>query len=138
VRIFSLFSFFLSHSFIFADVQVGEIQTWSDLTRLYGSPGERVPATSEHRQVEAILGYNFKHGELVKEAFSHPSKIDQVSFERSEWLGDAVRRFFSLPTLSRDGIGSDTDRLLFLFFLSLYRHSTIMCFAGRGRGGVER
>lgn len=101
MRIFSLVSFFSSDSSLSADVQVGEIETWSDFSRLYGSPGDRVPASPEHRQVEAILGYSFEHGELVKEAFSHPSKIDQVSFERSEWLGDAVRPFFSrfLPFL---------------------------------------
>lgn len=43
--------------------------------------------------MESVLGYTFRHASLLQEAFTHPSKLDMVSFERAEWLGDSVLDF---------------------------------------------
>ena len=56
-------------------------------------PGEVRAAVSDLQIVEKILGYTFRHGALLREAFTHPSKLDEVSFERIEWVGDAVLDF---------------------------------------------
>jgi endoribonuclease Dicer len=86
----------------FVDVELGEVNEWSDFARLYGSPGPQVSAPEQYRQVEEIFGYRFKHGGLVKEAFTHPSKLAEISFERSEFLGDSVRRFYLSSKLCVD------------------------------------
>lgn len=108
-----------------ADVQVGEAKQWSDFARLYGRPGEEGAPPEELRKVEDIVGYRFKFGGLLREALTHPSKIDQVSFQRFEFMGDSVRSpFFPSPSMSTS----------FDFFF-LRRSSTTMSSAGRGRNG---
>ncbi len=37
-----------------------------------------------------ILGYNFKNGQLLEEALTHPGARKQINYERLEFLGDAV------------------------------------------------
>ncbi|GAA5854197.1 hypothetical protein JCM8547_001731 [Rhodosporidiobolus lusitaniae] len=74
-------------------VKLDSIPTWSDFAKLYGAPGPEVPVAAELRPVEEALGYVFKHSGVVQEALTHPSKMNNVSFERREWLGDAVLDF---------------------------------------------
>lgn len=74
-------------------LELGNITIWDDFARLYGPPGNASPIEGDLVEVEKALGYSFKHAELVIEAFTHPSKLDAVSFERCEWLGDSVLDF---------------------------------------------
>ncbi|GAA5895230.1 hypothetical protein JCM8208_005942 [Rhodotorula glutinis] len=74
-------------------LELGNVTVWDDFARLYGPPAEEAPVVGELKQVEAALGYTFKHASLVIEALTHPSKLDSVSFERCEWLGDSVLDF---------------------------------------------
>lgn len=74
-------------------VEIGTVTTLDDFSRLYGEPGEVCAAASDLQVVETTLGYTFRHGALLREAFTHPSKLDEVSFERIEWVGDAVLDF---------------------------------------------
>ncbi|GAA6001448.1 uncharacterized protein JCM10292_006259 [Rhodotorula paludigena] len=74
-------------------LELGNITVWDDFARLYGPPGIASFIEGDLVDVEKALGYSFKHAELVVEAFTHPSKLDAVSFERCEWLGDSVLDF---------------------------------------------
>ncbi|GAA5984285.1 hypothetical protein JCM10908_006124 [Rhodotorula pacifica] len=74
-------------------IEIGTVTDLEDFPRLYGVPGEVRAVVSEYRVVENTLGYVFRHGALLREAFTHPSKLDEVSFERTEWLGDSVLDF---------------------------------------------
>ncbi|KPV74940.1 uncharacterized protein RHOBADRAFT_44459 [Rhodotorula graminis WP1] len=74
-------------------LELGNVTVWDDFARLYGPPGEEAPVVGALKAVEAALGYKFKHASLVTEALTHPSKLDSVSFERCEWLGDSVLDF---------------------------------------------
>ena len=40
--------------------------------------------------VEDILGYTFNNKKLLEDALTHPSCIDSVSYQRLEFVGDAV------------------------------------------------
>ncbi|GAA5903989.1 hypothetical protein JCM6882_003794 [Rhodosporidiobolus microsporus] len=71
-------------------LELDGVDAWDDFARRYGSPGPAQPVTPDFLPVEHALGHTFKHGGLVVEALTHPSKLDSVSFERSEWLGDAA------------------------------------------------
>ncbi|GAA5833456.1 hypothetical protein JCM9279_001530 [Rhodotorula babjevae] len=71
-------------------LELANVTVWDDFARVYGPPGEEESVIGELKQVEAALGYHFKYGSLVTEALTHPSKLDSVSFERCEWLGDSV------------------------------------------------
>ncbi|GAA6000094.1 hypothetical protein JCM10207_006049 [Rhodosporidiobolus poonsookiae] len=76
------------------DIELGGVKVWDDFARKWGSPGPVVQVEGEYLAVEEALGYTFKHGNLVVEAFTHPSKLDMVSFERCEWLGDSVLDYY--------------------------------------------
>ncbi|GAA5839253.1 hypothetical protein JCM11251_006019 [Rhodosporidiobolus azoricus] len=71
-------------------LELDGIVVWDDFARRYGHPGAVQPVSPDFRPIEEALGHSFKHGTLVVEALTHPSKVDSVSFERSEWLGDAA------------------------------------------------
>ncbi|GAA6028331.1 hypothetical protein JCM8097_006980 [Rhodosporidiobolus ruineniae] len=69
------------------------VDVWPDFAFRYGSPdlqNGKMAVPEDFRPVEEVLGYRFQHGGLIKEAFTHPSVLNEVSFERFEWLGDAV------------------------------------------------
>lgn len=52
------------------------------------------PSSPEMKQavaaVEMIVGYVFKNKRLLEEALTHPSHPDAVSYQRLEFVGDAV------------------------------------------------
>ncbi|GAA5868109.1 hypothetical protein JCM3774_001024 [Rhodotorula dairenensis] len=74
-------------------IEIGTVTNLEDFSRLYGVPSEVHKVEDDKRFVERTLGYEFRHGELLREAFTHPSKLDEVSFERTEWIGDSVLDF---------------------------------------------
>lgn len=90
-------------------IEIGSVTIWNDFARLYGPIGEEKDVDDERTAIEQAIGWKFRHAFLATEAFTHPSRLDMVSFERTEcvafaylalhsgsrfpsrWLGDAVR-----------------------------------------------
>ncbi|GAA5925102.1 hypothetical protein JCM10213_000533 [Rhodosporidiobolus nylandii] len=78
------------------DLHLPGVVVWDDFARLFGHPAPVEPAPPDFAPVEQALGYRFKHGSLLVEALTHPSKTGTVSFERLEFLGDAILDFHVL------------------------------------------
>ncbi|BGP08421.1 Dicer-like protein 1 [Rhodotorula toruloides] len=71
-------------------IEIGSVTVWNDFARLYGPIGEEREVEGERTLIEKAIGWKFRHAFLATEAFTHPSRLDMVSFERTEWLGDAI------------------------------------------------
>ncbi|KAF8191429.1 hypothetical protein K438DRAFT_1675400 [Mycena galopus ATCC 62051] len=78
----------------------------------YKSP-EASPVPSVFSELEETLGYSFRCGQLLLEALTHPSFDNQTtsSYERLEFLGDAVLDLVVIDYLYRKFPNSDSDQL---------------------------
>ncbi|KAG0020611.1 Dicer-like protein 1 [Podila clonocystis] len=83
-----------------------EFGSWSDFCRVYSDQKAGVTTHGDHvrdkfegriLKLEETLGYKFRRPELVQEAMTHASAIQQIgqdrTYERLEYLGDAVHDF---------------------------------------------
>ncbi|GEM09909.1 endoribonuclease Dicer [Rhodotorula toruloides] len=66
------------------------VTVWNDFARLDGLIGEEKEVEGERAAIEKAIGWKFRHAFLAAEALTHPLRLDMVSFERTEWLGDAI------------------------------------------------
>ncbi|KAH9918392.1 uncharacterized protein BXZ73DRAFT_92224 [Epithele typhae] len=76
------------------------LRTGTALGLAFGGPGawgmRRVPqmvrgaAAPAFAELQETLGYTFRHGQLLFEAMTHPSLAGGTSYQRLEFLGDAV------------------------------------------------
>jgi dsRNA-specific ribonuclease len=60
------------------------------------------PSTSNLRDLEKLLGYTFRHKALLVEAITHPSytsDMSSISYQRLEFLGDALLDMLVVPWL---------------------------------------
>lgn len=67
-----------------AGIEIGSVTVWNDFARLYGPIGEEREVEGERTLIEKAIGWKFRHAFLATEAFTHPSRLDMVSFERTE------------------------------------------------------
>ncbi|KAF7353674.1 Dicer-like protein 1 [Mycena venus] len=78
----------------------------------YGIP-DASPVPSVFSDLEETLGYSFRCGKLLLEALTHPSFDNQTtsSYERLEFLGDAILDLVVIDYLYRKFPDSDSDQL---------------------------
>ncbi|KAJ6500580.1 hypothetical protein C8R45DRAFT_1122609 [Mycena sanguinolenta] len=74
---------------------------------------EASPVPSAFAELEETLGYSFRCGKLLLEALTHPSFDNQLtnSYERLEFLGDAILDLVVIDYLYRKFPNADSDEL---------------------------
>ncbi|KAJ6546986.1 hypothetical protein B0H19DRAFT_1163345 [Mycena capillaripes] len=78
----------------------------------YSTP-ETWAVPSVFSELEEALGYSFRSGKLLLEALTHPSFDNQItnSYQRLEFLGDAILDLVVIDYLYRKFPDSDSDQL---------------------------
>jgi endoribonuclease Dicer len=129
-----------------------EMTRWSDYYAAYELPEwQTAPSTPIQEdmaaQMEAKLGYRFKHPRLLRCAFMHPSYPSRVyerlpSYQRLEFLGDALLDMVCVDHLFRRFPGADpqwltehkmamvSNRFLGFLAVSLGFHRHLISFSG--------
>lgn len=57
------------------------------------SSSQETKALASLKEMEEIIGYNFKKKLLLQQAFTHPSYQGAESYERLEYVGDSILNF---------------------------------------------
>ncbi|KAL7748308.1 Dicer-like protein 1 [Sorochytrium milnesiophthora] len=68
---------------------------YTAIERLYSEPSHTpdntpLPPPVDVPAIESAIGYTFSNATLATEAFTHPSHAFSASYQRLEWLGDAI------------------------------------------------